>query len=291
MSAIRSRAASHSPAEVYDELFVPALFGQWAETVCDLAEIEPGQEVLDVACGTGACALAVAARLQGRGLACGLDPNPDMLAVARAKGSWVEWREGRAEDLPFAAASFDRVVSQFGLMFFDDRPKALREMTRVLRPRGRLVVVVCDGIDHSPGYAVLTELLHRLFGSEVADAFRAPFALGDRDRVRAIARQAGVDAAEIVRRDGTVRFASIDALVSAERACAWTLGGLLEDDEFERLRTAAEESLRPFTADDGSLVFGMPALCLVAAKPEDHGRHRLQREQHLGRTSTGRESG
>ena len=267
MPATATEARTKSPAEVYDELFVPALFGPWGEALCDRAEIGPGHVVLDVACGTGVCALAAARRVGAGGRVVGLDANPEMLAVARRKASPVEWREGRAENLPFPDGIFDRVVSQFGFMFFEDQPGALGEMLRVLRPGGRVVVAVCDGLDHSPGYAVLTELLHRLFGAEVAEAFRAPFALGDRDRLRAIARAADVGAFEVLRVDGTVRFASIEALVSAERACVWTLGGLLDDKQLTRLLDAAEESLAPFATEDGAVAFGMPALCLVVDKP------------------------
>jgi hypothetical protein len=67
--------------------------------------------------------------------------------------------------------------------------------------------------------------------------------------------------------DGSVNFASIAALVSAERACAWTLGGLLDDTQFGQLRTAAEESLQPFLLKDGSISFVMPALIMSAQKP------------------------
>ena len=252
---------------MYDRLFVPALFGPWGDRLCDVAKVQQGQQILDVACGTGACALASARRLDGQGRVVGIDASPEMLAVARRKDAPVEWHEGRAEELPFDNGTFDRVLSQFGLMFFDDQPQALREMSRVLRPHGRLVVAVCDGIDHSPGYAVLTELLHRLFGYEIADAFRAPFALGDRDRLRSILREAGLRAADVIRHDGAVRFASIEAMVSAERACAWTLGGLLDGDQFSRLLAAAQESLQPFSGEDGSVSFGMPALCIVVDSP------------------------
>jgi ubiquinone/menaquinone biosynthesis C-methylase UbiE len=81
------------------------------------------------------------------------------------------------------------VVSQFGMMFSDDRPVALRQMMRVLRPGGRLAVAVCDALDHSPGYAVIAELLQRLFGHEVADAFRAPFVMGDRRQLLSTMRR------------------------------------------------------------------------------------------------------
>jgi ubiquinone/menaquinone biosynthesis C-methylase UbiE len=175
--------AVRSPAEVYDDFFVPALFQQWGQVVADAAGIAPGQRVLDVACGTGVLACAAAERVGAGGAVIGLDPNEEMLAVARRKGVGVQWRNGRAESLPFQDASFDRVVSQLGCMFLEDRPAAMREMLRVLRPGGRLALAVCDALDHSPGYAVLAELLHRLFGHRVADAFRAPFALGDPEQL------------------------------------------------------------------------------------------------------------
>ncbi|HEX5176869.1 MAG TPA: methyltransferase domain-containing protein, partial [Chthoniobacteraceae bacterium] len=163
------------PAEVYDECFVPALFAQWGKVVAEAAGIEAGQRVLDVACGTGALACAVADLVGVNGSVTGLDPNEEMLAVARRKRSTVTWQDGRAESLPFPDETFDAVVSQFGLMFFEDRTAALCEMLRVLRPGGRMAVAVCDAVEHSPGYSALADLLERLFGEKVADAFRAPF--------------------------------------------------------------------------------------------------------------------
>jgi SAM-dependent methyltransferase len=262
----RAAPAIISPADVYDERFVPALFRHWGPVLCDAASISPGQRVLDVACGTGALTVAVAARVSPGGTVLGLDANPEMLAVARRKHPAIEWRDGHAESLPFADASFDAVVSQFGLMFFDDRVAALREMQRVLRPGGRLVVAVCDALEHSPGYASLAALLDRLFGQRIGDAFRAPFVLGDAGVLRALCGEAGVAEASIGQREGAVRFASIDDLVSTERACAWTLGGLLDDAQFERLRREARSSLLPVVDADGRVTFGMPALLITASK-------------------------
>ena len=250
------------PAEIYDTRFVPALFGPWAVEIARTAGIEAGHDVLDVGCGTGALACHVASSFAGAGTVTGLDPNEAMLEVARGKPEPVRWVNGQAEALPFEAHCFDRVVSQFAMMFFEDAVQALREMRRVLRPEGRLVVAVCDGLDHSPGYAVLTELLHRLFGSLAAESFRAPFSLGDRSRLSGLAREAGLDGARVQRREGRVGFRSIADLVSTERACAWTLGGVLDDAQFQRLSSEAEESLRPFTDEAGALAFDVPALTL-----------------------------
>ena len=258
--------ALRSPADVYDEQFVPALFKHWGPVLCDAANITRGQRVLDVACGTGALTTAVAARVLPGGAVVGLDASPEMLAVARRKPADIEWHQGRAESLPFADASFDAVVSQFGLMFFDDRAEALREMQRVLRPGGRLAVAVCDAVDRSPGYASLASLLERLFGKPVADAFRAPFVLGDAAALRALCADASLAEAGVEQRQGTVHFASIDALVSTERACAWTLGGLLDDAQFERLRREAQSTFMPFVDARGMVSFAMPALLITAAK-------------------------
>lgn len=255
------------PAEVYDARFVPALFAPWGPVVATEAGVQTGDRVLDVACGTGALTLAAAKIAGPLGRVVGLDANPEMLAVARRKTDDVEWLEGKAEVLPMADNSFDAVVSQFGLMFFEDKPKALSEMMRVLKPRGRMAVAVCDAVENSPGYGAFALLLDQLFGEEVGNAFRAPFSLGDAGKLRDICDAAGLADAEVVQRNGKVRFASIDAMVSTERACAWTLGGVLSDGQFERLLKESEKALAPFTTGGGAVEFDMPTLIVQAQKP------------------------
>ena len=258
---------AHSPAEVYDAQFVPALFAHWGPIIAAEAEVREGDRVLDVACGTGALTTTVADIVGPAGSVAGLDANPEMLAVARRKPVQIEWLEGKAEALPLPDESFDAVVSQFGFMFFNDKPQALREMMRVLKPGGRLAVAVCDAIENSPGYGTFALLLDRLFGSQVGNAFRAPFSLGNPGRLHEICREAGMESAQIVQRNEKVRFRSIDVLVSTERACVWTLGGILTDAQFERLLEESETSLRPFVIDGGAIEFDMPSLIIKATKP------------------------
>lgn len=257
---------TRTPAEIYDEMFVPALFAHWGPVMCELARIGSGDSVLDVACGTGVLARAARERVGPEGKLVGLDPNPDMLSVARRKSADIAWRDGRAEAIPFADASFDAVVSQFGFMFFEDRAGALREMMRVLRSGGRLAVAVCGAVERSPGYAAFAQLLQSLFGTHVADAFKAPFVLGDPEKLRAICHEAGLVHAEILKRNELVRFSSINAMVSTERACVWTLGGVLNDDQFATLLRESEQALKPFVGTDGAITFDMPALIIAAEK-------------------------
>lgn len=258
--------SGRNPAEVYEELFVPALFAQWGDRVADAAQLAPRQHVLDVGCGTGVLTRAAAARVGGGGRVAGLDASPDMLAVAsRNGGGAIEWHLGRAEAMPFADRSFDAVVSQFALMLFADPRAALREMARVARPGGTLAVCVLDALERVPGYHALTDLLGTLFGDIIADAMRPPFALGDPATLRALFDAAGLPQATLTTQVGRVRFSSVEAMVSTERACVWTLGSLLDDDQYKRLRREAERALQPFVDGAGGVSFDCPAHIVTAS--------------------------
>ena len=111
-----------------------------AARVVEAAGVASGDAVLDVACGTGNAALAAAAR--GAGPVVGVDLEPALLDQARAAapGVPVDWRVGDATALPVADASFDVVVSAFGVMYAFDQPAAARELARVVKPGGRVAL-------------------------------------------------------------------------------------------------------------------------------------------------------
>ena len=114
---------------------------QAGELVIERSGLEPGMDLLDVACGTGNATIP-AARSGAR--ATGLDFSPELLEIARERGSdamvEVEWVEGDAQELPFEDASFDRVISTFGHMFAPDHRRTAKEMLRVCRPGGAIAV-------------------------------------------------------------------------------------------------------------------------------------------------------
>src|SRR5262249_25147416 len=147
MARDREYQIEGNAAELFERYIVPAITALWAADLVQRAAPRPGNRVLDVACGTGVVA-RLAAKTMGAGHVVGLDINAAMLAVARsqAAGSPIEWHEASVLQMPFADRSFDLVLCQLGLQFFPDRPRALREMQRVLVPDGRLALSVFTAI-------------------------------------------------------------------------------------------------------------------------------------------------
>lgn len=261
------RDAQIDAAEAYEDLFIPALFGEWAPALVVAAKIRPGDRVLDVACGTGIVAREALARLNGQGSVAGVDANAGMVHVARRLAPNVDWREAAAESLPYPDQAFDAVLCQFGLMFFTDRKAALREMLRVLAPAGRLAAVVWGEIAEAPAFARLASLLERTVGRRAADALHAPFCLGDRRELEETFRAADVPSVTITTHRGKARFPSVRSLVDAElRGWLPVMGVALAEDQIQALHGDAEVALRPLVDPEGLLTFDMSAHIVTATR-------------------------
>jgi len=207
---------SAEAAEMYESTFVPALFGAWAQRLVDTVAPAPGASVLDVACGTGVVARTAAGRVAPSGTVVGVDRNEAMLAVARRLRPDLGWQQGDAGALPFDAGSFDLVLSQAGLMFFDDRVAALREMGRVAGAGGRVAVQLPGRLSGSPGYVALTEVVARHAGPDVLDLLGAYFAVGDPDQLGGLFRAAGLRIDRFDTWLGATRLDSIDTFLAVE---------------------------------------------------------------------------
>jgi SAM-dependent methyltransferase len=262
MSDTARGQVSATAADVYEDFFVPALFAQWTDTVLDAAGVTVGQRVLDVGCGTGVLARAARARVGAGGHVGAIDPNDGMLAVARRTEPDVDWNTGVAERLPFRDRAFDHALSQFALMFFTDADAALMEMSRVTAADGHVVLAVWDRLERNVGYQRLAVVLEDLFGSQAADAIRAPFRCGDDD---ALADLAAAHLAEptVTRRHGTARFESLDAWLHTEIR-GWTLADVIDDDGFAALVDATNAHLADLVTD-GRVTFDVSALVVRGA--------------------------
>jgi len=180
----------HATWAAGDYAAVARLIEEVAELAVDAAGVSAGMDVLDVATGTGNAAL-VAAQRGAR--VTGLDLTPELLETARRRatelGVEVEWVEGDAEALPFEDASFDRVLSVFGVMFAPRHEVAAAELARVLRPDGELVLCTWTS-DH---------LVAETFGivgrrmPPPPDFAQPPVRWGDPDHVRELLAPHGIE--------------------------------------------------------------------------------------------------
>jgi demethylmenaquinone methyltransferase/2-methoxy-6-polyprenyl-1,4-benzoquinol methylase len=144
LSEPQVRAMFDRIARVYDlmnSVMTAGLHHRWRARAADLARLAPGGRALDVATGTGDMAIELARRVGPEGSVIGSDFSEAMLDLARKKSSEVRFEWGNALELPYEAGSFDAVTVGFGARNFSDLPLGLREMTRVTKSGGRVVVL------------------------------------------------------------------------------------------------------------------------------------------------------
>lgn len=260
-----------SPAEIYESFMVPSLFGPAASHMLRLAQPQPRERVLDLACGTGIIAREVASHVGPQGHVVGLDLNPDMLAVAGTVAEREEleitWQECRAEQTPFPDGSFDLVLCQHGLQFMPDRRQVLNEAHRVLANDGRMVLSVWRTFEHNPFPKALDDAVFRHIG---VPTIKAAFSLGDENELRTLLSDAGFR--EIVIEPASIRsrFPDPDRYVDLQvQAAAAAVPAMQQMDAGARdqLTTAIRDDMKvPVSehTEDGHLVIPFQAHVVLA---------------------------
>ena len=253
-------------AELYEERFVPALFADWAPAVADVADLAPGQHVLDVACGTGILARTAADLVGELGIVTGVDVNPAMLTVAGRVRPDLDWRLGDAQALPFGDESFDRVMCQMALMFFADRSVAVREMARVARPGGIVTLMTPAALDLQPAWGPFVQVAARHAGPEAVKLLGTYWSAGDLGELIGPLTNAGLQVIASITRVGTASFGSIDQMVTAEVEST-PLVDLLTPGMYQHIRVDAREALLPFTKSDGQAALPLVGHIVAGRKP------------------------
>jgi demethylmenaquinone methyltransferase/2-methoxy-6-polyprenyl-1,4-benzoquinol methylase len=131
-------------AGVYDlmnSVMTAGLHHRWRERAADMAALGPGDHALDVATGTGDLAIELSRRVGPEGEVVGSDFSEGMLDLARRKAPELRFEHGNALSLPYDDDTFDAATVGFGARNFSDLPQGLREMARVVRPGGRVVIL------------------------------------------------------------------------------------------------------------------------------------------------------
>lgn len=194
MSTATHRTSTASPAENYQRFFVPAIATPVAEELLRTADLQPGERVVDVACGTGVITRLAAERVGPTGSVTGVDAAPDMIAVAQATpavGAPIEWHEADAVTLPLPDAFYDVALCQMSLMFIEDRAGALAEIHRILRPGGRALVNTPGRIQ--PLFETLEQAIVDNLDPELGMFVRMVFTLHDPAVLAGLLRDAGFE--------------------------------------------------------------------------------------------------
>jgi SAM-dependent methyltransferase len=198
------------------------------EACVERAGVEPGMEVLDVACGAGNATIP-AARAGAR--VTGVDFSPELLAIARERAAdalvEVDWVEADVQEMPFADAAFDRVISTFGHMFAPDHERTAEEMKRVCRGR---IAICCWSPDGAIGrmFRTTAELVPPPPGSS------SPLLWGTEEHVRELLGDGEFERREVEWRDASVEsyaafmLESFGPLLNAQEALGERSGELRE---------------------------------------------------------------
>jgi SAM-dependent methyltransferase len=245
---------------MYERCLVPTLFAGWAAFLVDLAAPVRGDRVLDAACGTGVVARRAAANLGSSGAVTGLDIDPAMIGVARARAtdgrSSIGWCEGDAHRLPFADQSFDIVFCQQGLQFFADAVATVEEMRRVLARGGRIAISVWRGVQPGPHATAIASVLARHLGSDALEGLHSPCAFGGAGTLTELTTRAGL-------RDSRTSIAVADLRASSgaelfQQAILLTsLAPALRELDLDArtdLIAELEHELRPWAGADGMAI-------------------------------------
>jgi SAM-dependent methyltransferase len=177
----------------YDRYLGPLFFHDYADDLAARVPVTDGMRVLEVACGTGIVTTRLLQRLRGRGTLVATDLNEAMFAQGRQRlpAAEVDWRTADATSLPFPDGRFDAVVCQFGLMFFPDKARSIREAHRVLATGGRYLFNVWDGFERNPVQRITHETVATFFPDDPPQFYAVPCGFHDTGLIRSLLAGAG----------------------------------------------------------------------------------------------------
>jgi ubiquinone/menaquinone biosynthesis C-methylase UbiE len=140
----RAQEIFNSAADYFDHP-VLSFWNRFGLRTIELAGLKPGDQVLDVCCGTGASAIPAAVKVGATGTVLAVDLAESLLALGRQKAEQkgldnIEFRSGDFTNLGLPSESFDAIICVFGIFFVPDMEGAVQELVRMLRPGGKLVI-------------------------------------------------------------------------------------------------------------------------------------------------------
>jgi SAM-dependent methyltransferase len=230
------------------------------EAVLERTRVGPGTRFLDAGCGSGMAAQLAAAR--GAQVA-GVDAAEAMLAIARERVPAGDFRRGDLEELPFADESFDVVTGFNSLQYAGNPIAALREVGRVAKRGGAIVVMTFGDPEGMEVVSLLTALKPLL--PPPPPGAPGPFALSDKTVLRQFAVDAGLEPVEVFDVDSPWTYANRDAAMRGLTSTGNAVRALEQLDEHV-VNDAYEQAIAPFRKPDGSYRASAWFRCLLARR-------------------------
>jgi ubiquinone/menaquinone biosynthesis C-methylase UbiE len=268
MATAEQGVFTSSLPELYERFLVEPLFRPFAQELLDRTALGPTERLLDVACGTGIVARLARQTVADGGRLVGVDASPAMLAVARSAAPTIEWRQGDAALLPVRQdEAFDVVTCHQGLLFFPDKPAAVREMRRVLAAGGRVAVATWQPVDAVPMVYDLQQVAEQHLGSYVDSRH----SFGDADALNRLLTDGGFSDVRIETVTRAVRLDSGAAIFGRLNAMAVVgmspAGKRMADEERARVTDAiTRDSVKTLQRymDGTDLVFSLGTNVAIA---------------------------
>lgn len=240
---------------------IRAWLRQATDAMLDMAGVQPGSRVLDVAAGAGDQTLDIAARVGPQGFVLATDLSPAILELAQANARAaghenVRTQVADGERLDVPEASFDAAVSRLGVMFFPDPLAGLREMQRALRPGGGICTMVFSGPQANPCIGILMQTAFKHAGLPPRDPF-APgglLSLGKPGKVDELFRAAGFRDVATTKIDAPFRLPSVGDYLNFIRTSASPIQqilGKLDEPARQAAWAEMEERLEVFRTPTG----------------------------------------
>ncbi|MBC8045503.1 MAG: methyltransferase domain-containing protein [Fimbriimonadaceae bacterium] len=201
----------------YEKYSGASVFEPYALHLIEQIQNDKIKNVLEIACGTGRVTNHLAKLIPDNGIFYATDISVDMVTVAKkiVANKKIKWQIEDAQALSFDNASFDHVVCQFGVMFFQDKSKAFAEVNRVLEMNGKFIFNTWDAIEYNPRAVLVKRVMRDVFNDVPEELIKGVHFFSDKKEIRQLLEKAGFKNIHIMAVQKLSNYNTVDDIINA----------------------------------------------------------------------------